>query len=76
MKRGRGDEEIGCGRASGQGDRLCNARGTAVTNGGGRGRFFFGFSRSSGQGDGLCTACGTVGTGRYTCGTAVTNASF
>ena len=38
--------------------------------------FFFGCSRSSGQGDGLCTACGTAGTGRYTCGTAVTNAYF
>ena len=36
----------------------------------------FGCSRSSGQGDGLCTACGTAETGRYTCGTAVTNASF
>ena len=77
---------FGCCRASGQGDGLCDACGTAgtgryacgtaVTNGGGRGRLFFGCSRSSGQGDGLCTACGTAGIGRYTCGTAVTNAYF
>ena len=38
--------------------------------------FFFGCCRASGQGDGLCDACGIVGTGRYACGTAVTNASF
>ena len=35
--------------------------------------FSFGCCRASGQDDGLCDACGNAGTGRYACGTAVTN---